>query len=153
MLVKSGRPKLVTMACGWGCGKTLTRREMYLHFGNCPRRPQEMVAENVHRPTGRRKPQLRRPTVPDHWEYCPCSYTSVAVAASKGWECCLEGIVRPWHSADRRCRCGFTDEVTAALSGFTCCLSSVGITARKGERWFPASRAEIRAARAARRQA
>lgn len=34
-----GRPRGVTMPCGWGCGKTLTAREMREHFTTCPKRP------------------------------------------------------------------------------------------------------------------
>jgi hypothetical protein len=34
-----GRPRGVTMPCGWGCGARLTAREMREHFTKCPKRP------------------------------------------------------------------------------------------------------------------
>ncbi len=41
-----GRPRGVTMPCGWKCGKQLTAREMRLHFTTCPNRP-KIVAKKV----------------------------------------------------------------------------------------------------------
>jgi hypothetical protein len=34
-----GRPRGVTMPCGWGCGANLTAREARPHFAKCPKRP------------------------------------------------------------------------------------------------------------------
>ncbi len=42
-----GRPRGVTMPCGWGCGADLTAREMRSHFVLCAKRP-----------GGRRRPML-----------------------------------------------------------------------------------------------
>lgn len=33
-----GRPRGVTMPCGW-CGSKLTARELRAHFTDCPKRP------------------------------------------------------------------------------------------------------------------
>ena len=32
-----GRPRSVTMPCGWGCGKRLTASEIRAHFTSCPK--------------------------------------------------------------------------------------------------------------------
>ena len=32
-----GRPRGVTMPCGWGCGKRLTASEIRAHFTSCPK--------------------------------------------------------------------------------------------------------------------
>jgi hypothetical protein len=34
-----GRPRGVTMPCGWGCGYALTVRRFQEHFKTCPNRP------------------------------------------------------------------------------------------------------------------
>ncbi len=34
-----GRPKGVTMPCGWGCGASLTAAAMRAHFTACAKRP------------------------------------------------------------------------------------------------------------------
>ena len=39
-----GRPRGVTMPCGWNCGKRLTAREMRVHFTECPKRPAKAAA-------------------------------------------------------------------------------------------------------------
>lgn len=35
-----GRPRGVTMPCGWGCGAHLTAREIRVHFTSCIKRPE-----------------------------------------------------------------------------------------------------------------
>lgn len=37
-----GRPRGVTMPCGW-CGAKLTAREMREHFTTCPKRPKPLL--------------------------------------------------------------------------------------------------------------
>lgn len=34
-----GRPKGITMPCGWGCGAALTASEMRKHFTDCAQKP------------------------------------------------------------------------------------------------------------------
>jgi hypothetical protein len=34
-----GRPRGVTMPCGWRCGAKLTARDIRAHFTACPKRP------------------------------------------------------------------------------------------------------------------
>jgi hypothetical protein len=36
-----GRPRGVTMPCGWGCGKRLTASEIRAHFTSCRKRPKK----------------------------------------------------------------------------------------------------------------
>ncbi|HLJ13619.1 MAG TPA: hypothetical protein VKV15_03925 [Bryobacteraceae bacterium] len=38
-----GRPRGITMPCGW-CGKALTASEMRAHFTSCAKRPEEAEA-------------------------------------------------------------------------------------------------------------
>lgn len=63
---QGGRPRGKTMPCGWGCGASLSAREMRGHFTTCPNREKpaalpasapapEARIEPATRPTGKRR--------------------------------------------------------------------------------------------------
>lgn len=51
-----GRPRGVTMPCGWGCGRELTAAEMRKHFTVCSSRPDRLGTCPVR--SGKRQPRF-----------------------------------------------------------------------------------------------